>query len=515
MGDEQNATAMASEGENEAVNPNQDSNGDSAGDPSGASKSISMKAWPVLAREWLTVGACLLVFCLVKLRDLSLPYFWDEVGVYARAALYLHDHGLGLLPRDLPPELSRGHPLLLAFAVAAAFRAFGATPLVGHAVMLAIATALLLSTYRIARCAWGHGAGLLAMILLMVQPLFLAQSTLVLPEVPLALACLWALHALVQRKALAAGLWATLAFFVKETALVLNVVFIVFLVVVAAVDGRRRKDRGGWASSLRLLGPVLLANALCAAFFLVQKSENGWYFFPEHLGYVDFHWTALARGLRNGLRVVLIEQGRWVLSGVVMCWATVCLRRWAGGRTGQGRALVLALCVFGMAVLIFSAGNVFMKRYLLCVLPPVAMVAGRSLAWLGQRRRQVGLAAAGVACVACLSQAKSSQFNCENDLGFREAVRIQQQATAYVAEHVGTEHAILANFPTYAGLEDPRYGYARRRFARPMCQYRSDAEYIFASEIFQRFEPPAGVQTTLVKRFASPYMTIALYRIVR
>ncbi|MCI5142755.1 MAG: hypothetical protein D3909_13730, partial [Candidatus Electrothrix sp. ATG1] len=63
-------------------------------------------------------------FFLFKLIHLRVPYFWDELGVYSRAALYLFDHGISMLPDAMPPELSRGHPLLCAvFFVVPARRA--------------------------------------------------------------------------------------------------------------------------------------------------------------------------------------------------------------------------------------------------------------------------------------------------------------------------------------------------------------------------------------------------------
>ena len=171
---------------------------------------------------WLALALLLLPFGIYKLRDLALPYFWDELGVYARAAVYLHDHALGLLPSYLPPELSRGHPLLLAFVFGALFRVFGATPLVAHVGMLLISTGLVVSVFWIAREHWNAAVGLAAAGLLLAQPLFLAQSTLLLPEIPLALACLWAMHAFSRKKFLQSGLFIGMAIFLKETAVVLT-----------------------------------------------------------------------------------------------------------------------------------------------------------------------------------------------------------------------------------------------------------------------------------------------------
>lgn len=456
--------------------------------------------------EWGTVAACLVPFLLYKVADLGLPYFWDEVAVYARGALYLHDHTLGLLPKHLPPELSRGHPLLLAFLVASAFRIFGPTPVVAHVFMLVLSTGLLCSVYWIGRRHWGHRAGLVAMVLLMVQPLFVAQSTLVLPEVALALACLWTLHGLALGRYRSAAVGLAIALFFKETALVLD------LVVCVVLGLRWLRVRPSLRMAVAQSLPLLAANGVCASFFVVQKLQNGWFLFPEHVGYVDFHWPAVRHGLWVGAYFVFWEQGRLAVSAMIA--VCVLMRgRWQQALRPTGLSAVLG--VFAAGVLLFSAGNVFMKRYLLCLLPPLAIVGGWALVQLSRDRLKTLLASTGVVCLVSLSQLASSGFNCEYDMGFREAVRIQQQATEYVFERLGTGRAILANFPTYAGLEDPRFGYAPRRFERFMYEYEPGAEYIFASEIFERFEAPAGVETALVKRFSSPYMNIALYRILR
>lgn len=448
----------------------------------------------------IAVVLCLVPFVLYKLGDLQLPYFWDEVGVYARAALYLHDHTLGLLPKHLPPELSRGHPLLLAFLVASAFRAFGPTPGVAHLFMLILATGLVASVYWIALVHWGRRPALVAMALLLVQPLFVAQSTLVLPEVALAFACLWTLHCVSRRRYLLAGVWLTLALYLKETAIVLDLVIAIVLAV------RWREERPSWRAALGQSWSLLLANLACVAFFVTQRVQNGWFFFPEHVGYVDLHGSALEHGLWVGARFVFVEQGRWALSTLIGLWL-VRQRRASVG-------FIATLCCFGIAVLVFSAANVFMKRYLMCLLPPLALVGGRALVELmGGHLKRMILATAAVGVVS-LSQLASQQFNCEYDMGYREAVRVQQQATEYVVRQLGPESPIVANFPTYAGLEDPRFGYSPQRFENLMPAYFPEAEYIFASEIFEPFEPPAGVETTLIRRFSSPYMNIALYRIL-
>lgn len=453
--------------------------------------------------DWLALVGLVAIFWVYKLPDLTLPYFWDEVAVYARAALYLHDHTLGLLPADLPASLSRGHPLLLAFVFALSFRIFGATPLVAHVSMLVISTALLSSVWWMVRKRWSPRLAVVAAALLLVQPLFVAQSTLVLPEVPLALACLWTLYGCAEGKYGVTGLSLGIALFLKESALVLDLVVLATLCV--------RSLRGGM--TLARWTPVVAANLLCAFFFLLQRWQNGWFLFPLHRGYVDFHWHVLRHWLWIAGHFLFVEQGRAALSLVLVLGLFAGLSRRSLPWAGLDVFVPLAVA-FVVAMLVFSAGNVFMNRYLLCLLPPLAVLGSLALRALVGARAKAGVVLVAGLCLASLLRIASPGFNCEYDMGFRQAVKLQQQATTYVVEKVGPERAILGNFPACAGLEDPRFGYVPRRFARFMYEYTPAAEYVFASELFRRFEMPPGVHTDLVKRFVSPYMNIALYRIV-
>jgi 4-amino-4-deoxy-L-arabinose transferase-like glycosyltransferase len=458
---------------------------------------------------WLALALLLLPFGIYKLRDLALPYFWDELGVYARAAVYLHDHALGLLPSYLPPELSRGHPLLLAFVFGALFRVFGATPLVAHVGMLLISTGLVVSVFWIAREHWNAAVGLAAAGLLLAQPLFLAQSTLLLPEIPLALACLWAMHAFSRKKFLQSGLFIGMAIFLKETAVVLTAALAVILIV------QWLRARPSLKSSLDGILALAIPGLLYGIFLLVQKHQNGWYLYPFHENQVNFHWSAMKGTLVDCISTVFVEQGRLALSVIVALWIFF---RLLGQRQNERRfvsSLAWSFAVFGIGILVFSAGNVFMKRYLLCLLPPLTILSSRALFELVRDQTKVLVPATIGLGLLCLGDLTSPRFNCAYDMSFRQSVLLQQEATQYLENTVGPDKAILANFPTVFGLEDPRYGYTPEKFNRSSYRYSPEAEYIFASEIYDHFTPPAGVHTELMRRFSSPYMNIALYRILR
>src|SRR5215217_6034689 len=127
----------------------------------------------------------LTVFVFLKLPDLGLPYFWDELGVYASGALRMHDTGIGILPASLESVLSRGHPLLCYAAFATVFSWFGDNVLVGHAFALFIACITLLVFFLFVKELFNKAIALISVILLCVQPMFYAMSAVILPEMML------------------------------------------------------------------------------------------------------------------------------------------------------------------------------------------------------------------------------------------------------------------------------------------------------------------------------------------
>jgi hypothetical protein len=300
-----------------------------------------------------------------------------------------------------------------------------------------------------------------------------------------------------------------MAIFLKETAVVLAVALAVILIV----NGLR--TRPGWRSMVRGILALVIPGFLYGLFLLIQKHQNGWYLYPFHENQVNFHWSAMKGTLVDCLSSVFAEQGRLALSVIVALWIVF---RLFGRREGERRfmpSLAWSFTVFGIGILVFSAGNVFMKRYLLCLLPPLTILSSRALFELVRVQTKVLVPATMALGLLCLGDLTSPRFNCAYDMSFRKSVILQQEATQYLANTVGMDKAILANFPTVFGLEDPRYGYTPEKFKRSSYRYSPKAEYIFASEIYDQFTPPEGVRTELMKRFSSPYMNIALYRILR
>ena len=159
----------------------------------------------------VSLYCCIVIFFLYKLTDLFVPYFWDELGVYAKASLYMYDNHVTLLPGVIPDELSRGHPLLCAALFGTFYKLLGPSVWAGHLTALMLSCTLILVLYLWGRKMYGQQIAAIACLLLMVQPVFIAQSSMVLPEILLALICFAAIFFYINNRLALFALFSSLA----------------------------------------------------------------------------------------------------------------------------------------------------------------------------------------------------------------------------------------------------------------------------------------------------------------
>ena len=125
----------------------------------------------------------LIFFVLIKLNDLLLPFWWDELGAYAPGAFHMVDTGhIGLLPSCLTPLLSWGHPLLFTFCNAVVFNMFGESHIVGHSFAMMITITTLIVFFLFAQEVFNEKTAFFSSILLMAHPTFFMCSVMIFPR---------------------------------------------------------------------------------------------------------------------------------------------------------------------------------------------------------------------------------------------------------------------------------------------------------------------------------------------
>lgn len=324
-----------------------------------------------LNKQRLYLVFCLLSFVLVFALlhfyfDLfELPYFWDELGVYSRAAIHLYEHGPGLLPSALPDELSRGHPTLIPFLFGVVFKLFGCKVLVARLFAASIYLLGVMYGYRILLLKLSPSHAGIFTILIFIQPCFLSQSVLVLPEMPLMVATLMAVFYYLNKNAIGLCCALVLALFIKESAIILPcVLYFIDLLI------QRFKLKS-------FVSIIAIPFALIASFFAIQYHQRGYVFYPLHTGLMKFEWYYIKERWEVFYDFVFVAQGRWLMMLVLPILLVLRdakkiklafqNKQWFKARPIT-QPLLLFCLLFFIAGIVFSTLNYILGRYLIFIM---------------------------------------------------------------------------------------------------------------------------------------------------
>lgn len=409
---------------------------------------------------WLAV--LITAFVAAKIPALSLPLFWDEAGVYGAAGLYMHDHTLSMMPESLPPVLSRGHPLLYTFLQAIGFHVFGDTVFGGHLFNLLIAVALLWSVWYIVNRIFHWRTAFIAVMMLAIQPIFFAQSVMILPEVMLTLWMLWALYFWYARAWFAYALCATLAILTKETAIILPLV--VLLHTLLPVHSVKRSVH------LRAIFASIIPWVIFGVFLLVQHAQQGWYLFPYHGDLVKMDIHRFITFAIQYLEHIFWSQGRWGLSALSIV-ALVVLIKQRKLRVHAFSALLLLWCAAGVG---FNSLAFYMDRYILFVVcGGVILFAVLFDQMIRVYRKWLVCIPLGIMTGALYLNGnvfqnpqpnigKEAYFTYDVDMRYASYVQHMRQFIQSTIDNTEDIPVVYANFPINVALHEPRFGYTRK-----------------------------------------------------
>jgi 4-amino-4-deoxy-L-arabinose transferase-like glycosyltransferase len=408
---------------------------------------------------WLGLLLLVVLFITFKVPDLSLPYFWDELGVYAPGALRMKDtHSIGLLPNCLPPDYSRGHPLFCFFVYAAFFKFCGDTVWVGHLLSLLIATCVLVVFYLFCKRIFGSIVALATVLLLAIQPVFYAMSAIIMPEMMLTLFIIIAIWAIVQRQWLVYLIAASLGLLTKEAAVTVPLSAAAYLFTESILE----KDVLTWRR-WKQIGIALAPLLIFVAFLMVQKSQNGWYFFPLHTQYIRRNpWMILQRAYGLG-RDTLFMQGRWLLGRCAMLGVVLGLMMMNRKGSVPYRA-VLLITIFYCVSQLFAGTNYYLPRYNLIVIPYIAVLGAYLVVTLAQLfRPTIQWMAIPLFCAAAFFLAyrnldPHTWTDCHT-MAYRHQLDCNKAAINWVEQQTWAHDTIAANFPIFQAISDKRNGY--------------------------------------------------------
>ena len=258
-----------------------------------------MAPWRQTAGLWAGAFALLLA---MHAPYLTLPYYWDELGQFVPQALDLYHEGRWIPVHTLPNV----HPPGLEALLTAVWTIAGGPSIpVSRVLMLAIAAFGVLGSFllaiRLSRKSPGAPA-FVALALLLVSPLFYAQSMMVQLDMPAMVFTVWALLCFLDGRMRASALMSLVAVLMKETAVVLPVVLGAWLVI------RERKPR---EAALFLIPCVALALWI-AVLWRATGHPFGDPAFSQYNTWYSLHPVRLGVALLRRIFYLFFAEFRWI-----------------------------------------------------------------------------------------------------------------------------------------------------------------------------------------------------------
>ncbi len=376
---------------------------------------------------------------------LKLPFFWDEVGQFIPAALDIL-HAGSWIPHSALPN---AHPPTVMAFLAGVWFATGYSIAATRVAMLLVSAAGLLVAFLLAIWLSANlpGKPAFAVVLLLIfSPLYYAQSMLALLDLPAMLFTCLALLLFLQQRTPASAAACVALVLVKETGIIVPVVFIGWLA------WERR-----WREAAYFLAPVVVL----AAWLVTLRVHTG-----NLLGNPQFahrnllfllHPVRFPLALVRRLYYLFIADFHWI-GTLAIGWA---VRRTQVFRT---RDWGVAGSIFAAHVIFFSLfGWATLERYLLPVLPILysAMLAGFST--LPRRWTLVAECALAIGLVASNFWNPPYPFPLENNLAFIDFVDLQKEAAQFI-QYRYPHRRVLSAWPFGSAVARPDFGYVERGF---------------------------------------------------
>jgi len=409
------------------------------------------KSKELLRRHWPILGFIFLV-TMLKFKELSLPYFWDELIVYAKPAQWLYLNGLyRVLPGLHPPTIFFGHIPGFSWLVALGFKLFGAQFEVARSVVLALHLIQFIFTYRLGSLLGGRSAGIAAAAALFAIPTVFSHSTQVLSDPALASLVVAAVYYACVGNDRSYSWIAVLAALMKETSLAFSVP--VFFVRI--FQAKQRNELTGL-----LLIRYGLPIAAVFGFFLSEKVATGSFTnfpFTETLSLAPLPILERAQYYAH----VYLWQSQ-NLSLLVSASALGAISIAIKGTRLQRWFLLFAVSIFVCFWLGISCFTAINARYFLPVFPFVCATAAGGLSLL--MGRSWPLLAVSVWIWICVPNYHGAGSGIghgwEENMQHKDMIEVHIEAAKFLEKNHPTSR-IYAVWPIHAQLSDPFFGYVQ------------------------------------------------------
>jgi len=407
--------------------------------------SNQLKSSDTLYFALLVFCFCLLYLVLHNIYGIfHLPFFWDELGVYSQSALFMAEHNLSILPASVPDNISRGHPLLATFLYSLFFKIFGTHLWVAKFTSILFYFVGIVFSYKTIRLFTTDFWAFLFTLIILVQPIFVSQSLMILPELLLASITIASIYYYLKEKYSLCILFLCLAVLTKESGLVLPIAFGISHVLVT------RK----WKQSLALL---LIPVAVFGIFLVIQKMQNGYYLYPLHESLIDFHWKYILVKKSELYEFIFHSQGRSFFTyGILITLFIYFFRDKIVPYNIKEKKLFVLVAFLFVGGFLFTIINFYLARYSQFFLLPLLLLA---VIFISKLPRLTKLSFSILLIIIGIQNLDNKEKFVDSDMAYVAHIKAQQRAFDYIMVSIPLDKNIGYNWPMSMNFWNKNIGF--------------------------------------------------------
>lgn len=423
-------------------------------------------------------------FVIFKIPHLSLPYYGDEGFAFGPAVHKMYETGPGLLPSALPPDLSYGHPLFFHFTASVWLRVFGYSIFNAKSFALFTAVVLLLSLYYILSRRFNKNAALLAVVLLMLQPLFMAQASYLLLEIMVSLLALWSIYFWFKRRWWLYALFSAMLVMTKESGLFVLFALGVWQLIEFFLLRTEKVTLRKFVQRYLIMAVPAFVFGL---FLIVQKLTYGWFFDPLRIQTMNTTLAGLKIAIGITTHIIFGWHGRFWLKWFILAALLFYFVLPGKKISAKQWQMIWFFALFIFIYQFISIFNFLSNRYfLVAIMALIIITSVMVIQGFGRYRWLTYLMAAAVIASQAFYFTTRTDSG-DNSLGGFDNIKVHQQVVNYLEENELYNKRILSHFLMTSNLYRPEIGYLRgdRIFTRLANQFDDQVEYVVYSKVEQ------------------------------
>ena len=396
-----------------------------------------------------------IIFALVLLKSntLKAPFHWDVMGFLVPSAENICDHGVFIAKTG-----STGHPPLFLAVLAVAWKIFGKTLLVSHALNILFGALGLTCLFFLAHRLYGTKTALTATLLLMFNQTFFTQVGIVYLSTPLMFTAVLTVHAYIKQSDWLFLLSATSMLLVKETSLVVLGSILLYEVIMSL----GRKDK--LAAICKRVSFLSLPIFPLAAWFLTHFLTVGYIFPPGRVfinqgGFVSLFSQNFMKHFIYDSSIENFNRANWLIFILLILYLVIFKKR-------KDRYESLFLIIVVLNLIFFTVTN-DLPRYFLITFPFFLLAGARAAGFFAERTRFNGrifllpaiiILYIGLSVLNYHGTRNTDGWRLESNMEYLDMVRLHVKVCQFLQkEHAGV--SILTHFPLNIALRKPWYGY--------------------------------------------------------